>query len=263
MPPRRQRLARVDSGVVTFDRTTFFGEVWDYTPGDHCTFLAPFGGGKTQIALQALDVTDSPDLKSTIFVMKPKDVTITRFMAAHPKQYELIRDWPPGQIKLAKRAFGGKVNGYVLWPRESPNLKDTEYYQGVIFSNTIRSMYRDAKKHPNIMFIDETYSMENELKDEDGDSLSLDLRRSWTKGRSVGNGLWAASQRPANISQYAYQAQHLFIGRDDDARAQQRYAEIGGGFDPDVVKGIISSLDRYEFLYISREERAMCIIGAS
>lgn len=257
MPPRKKRITRDDSGVESFDRATFFEERWDYTPGDHATFLAPFGGGKTQIALEALEYTDGPDLKSTIFVMKPKDVTITRFMAAHPKQYELVRDWPPGQIQLAKRVFGGKVNGYVLWPRELGNMYADEEHQQDVFGRTMDQMYLSAKKHPNIMFVDETFSMENEL------NLSGECRRAWTKGRSVGNGFWAASQRPANISQYAYQAQHLFLGFDADARAQQRYAEIGGAFDPDVIKGIISSLDRYEFLYISREERAMCIIGAS
>lgn len=254
----RNSFTQADLNAVAFyDREPFFDDIWDYTLGDHCTFLAPFGGGKTQIALEALIATDSPKLKSTIFVMKPKDVTISRFMEAHPKRYELIRDWPPGQVKMAKRVFGDKNHGYVLWPREFGNMYQDEDHQQDVFGRTMDEMYLSAKKRANIMFVDETYSMENELK------LSGECRRAWSKGRSVGNGFWAASQRPANISQYAYQAQHLFIGFDADKRAQDRYAEIGGGFDPDMIKGVISSLKRFEFLYISREERAMCIIGAS
>jgi hypothetical protein len=256
MPPRN-RLSRAELEVVTWDRRTFFDEIFDYTPGDHCTFLAPYGGGKTQIAFQALEVTASPKMQATIFVMKPKDVTVERFMRDHPKRWPLVRDWPPPKVTLGRVAFGEKYDGYVLWPKETGNLHYDEQHQGDVFATAIQDMYLSAKKQANIMFVDETYSLENELK------LSAELRRAWTKGRSVGNGLWAASQRPANISQYAYQAQHLFLGQESDARALDRYAEIGGGFDPEVIKSLIHSLKRYEFLYISREERALCIVGAS
>jgi hypothetical protein len=253
----RNRLTREELEVVTYDRRTFFDQVFDYTVGDHCTFLAPFGGGKTQIAFQALEVTANPDLQATIFVMKPKDATVERFMRDHPKRWALIRSWPPAKLKVKNRLFGEKCDGYVLWPRETGNLEYDEELQAEVFATAIQDMYVTAKKKPNIMFVDETFSLENEL------GLSRQLRRAWTKGRSVGNGLWAASQRPANISQYAYQAQHLFLGHDPDSRAQDRYAEIGGGFEPEVIKSLINSLNRYEFLYISREERALCIIGAN
>lgn len=255
MPARRQRLTRDETGIVSFDRRTFFNEVFDYSPGECCTFLCPYGGGKTRLAFEALDVCATPELPATILVMKPKDTTISAFIASHP-DYEVIRDWPPPVAKLAKRAFGKKPPGYVLWPKDTGNPEYDDYMQEVIFRRTIRLMYNAAKKKPNIIFVDETFSMENEL------NLSPDLRRVWTKGR-FGNGLWAASQRPAFISPWAYQAQHLFMGHDADKRSQDRYAEIGGGFDPDVVRSIIAGLERFEFLYISREDRAMCIIEAS
>lgn len=255
--PGRSRLSPRDIGAVRFDRRTFFDEVFDYTPGDHCTFLAPFGGGKTQIAFQALEVTASPDMQATIFVMKPKDVTVERFMRAHPKKWPLVRDWPPARAKLGARIFREKYDGYVLWPKETGSLQADVQHQQDVFGFCLDNMYISAKKHPNIMFIDETFSITNELK------LGPELERAWSKGRSVGNSLWAASQRPANISQYAYQAQHIFIGQDMDARAHERYAEIGGAFDPQIIKTLIIGLKRFEFLYISREERALCIIGAS
>lgn len=244
-----------ETGIVTFDRATFFSEVFDYTPGDHCTFLAPFGGGKTQLALQALQSVASSDLQATIFVMKPKDPTITKWTPI--LGFETVRDWPPSQIKWLKRVFGQRPPGYVLWPIDTGNIDYDEWHQTQVFTRALGMMYSSAKKRPNIMFADETYSMENEL------GLSKFLRRAWSKGRSVGNGLWAGSQRPANISQLAYQAQHLFLGYDADERAQQRYAEIGGGIDPNVVKSIIAQLGRFQFLYINRDERSMCIIDAS
>lgn len=252
---RRNLVNVADTSIVRFTRDEFFTEVFDYTPGDHCTFLAPTGGGKTQIALDALAATMSPQLKATIFVMKPKDATIERY--AKSQNLETIRDWPPPTISIGRRIAGKKTNGYLLWPRETGNLDLDEATQHRIFKRAINDMYLKAKKSPNIMFADETYSLEKEL------GLEGDLRRAWTKGRSLGNGLWAASQRPAYISLWAYQAQHLFLGNDPDKRSQDRYSEIGAGNDPDVVKALLNSLDRYEFLYIQRDERSMCIIEAS
>lgn len=245
-----------DTGVTRFDRRTFLDEVFDYHDGDHCTFLAPFGGGKTQLALECLDVTASPDRQATIFVMKPKDKTITKYTPI--LGYETVRDWPPSQAKVyGRKLFGKKPPGYVLWPKDTGNIDFDEWNQTQVFTRALNMMYTGAKKKPNIMFCDETFSLEKEL------GLSRYLRRAWSKGRSVGNGLWAGSQRPAHIDQLAYQAQHLFLGYDADERAQQRYAEIGGGIDPIIVRSIIAQLGRFEFLYINRDERAMCIIEAS
>lgn len=248
------KLRRADIDIVSWDRHTFFAEIFDYAPGDHCTFLAPTGGGKTQIAFQALGYTATPELQATVFVMKPKDSTVTKFATAH--KFQTVRDWPPSTIKLRNRIVGRKPPGYVLWPVETGNPDADDARHEAIFRRALRIMYQSARKHPNIAFVDETYSMENELH------LKTDLNRIWTKGRSVGCGLWAASQRPAYISQWAYQAQHLFLAFDPDERSRDRYGDIGAGFDPQMVKALVAGLERYEFLYISREERTMCIVEA-
>lgn len=251
-----RRIALDETGITRFGRDTFKYEVFDYHDGDHATFLCPFGGGKTQLALELLQTCASPERKATIFVMKPKDKTITKYTPI--LGYETVRDWPPSQVKWLKRVFGGnKVPGYVLWPRDTGNIDYDEWNQSQVFTRALNMMYSAAKKHPNIMFCDETYSLEKEL------NLTRYLRRSWSKGRSVGNGLWAGSQRPAYIDQLAYQAQHIFLGYDADERAQDRYAEIGGGVNPIIVKSIVAQLGRFEFLYINRDERSMCIVEAS
>lgn len=253
--PRRHIIDEADTGIIRFGRDEFFDEVFDYRYGDHCTFLAPSGGGKTQIAFEALARAASPECQATIFAMKPRDDTVTAFAKA--QKLEIIRDWPPPAISIGRRIIGKKTAGYVLWPRETGDPERDDEVQEAIFRRAIRSMYVQAKKKPNIMFADETYSLEREL------GLEKDLRRAWTKGRSVRNGLWAASQRPAYISQWAYQAQHLFLGHDPDERAQKRYSEIGGGLNPDVIQSLIIRLQRYEFLYIQRDDRSMCVIEAS
>lgn len=251
---RRLTIGEVD--IVRFDRRTFFAEVFDYQPGDHCTFLAPTGGGKTQIGFEALAAVASPRLQATVFVMKPKDSTVTRF--AQVNGFETIRDWPPAQVRgLRNKVLGKQPPGWILWPKETGNLEHDEYRQAQIFRRAMRMMYLSARKKPNIMFADEGYSLEKEL------GLAAEMRRAHTKGRSLGNGLWEASQRAAYISMWSYQAQHLFIGFDPDEASQDRYKEIGAGIDPAKVKVILQNLGRYEFLYVSREERAMCIIEAS
>jgi hypothetical protein len=246
----RAKLNVADYGVVTFDRETFIRDVFDYAPGDHVTVLAPTGGGKTQLAYQLLGHTAKPDLQATVLVMKPRDDTVTRFTKEY--HFRTLRDWPPpARLKLGK-----KPSGFVLWPAETGDPDRDDAIQHRIFQRCIRSMYSAAKKSPNIIFADETYSLEKEL------GLETELRRAWTKGRSVGNGLWAASQRPVWISRWAFQAQHLFLGNDPDVDMQKRYGEIGGGIDPDLVRALTASLQRYQFVYISREERAVCIVDA-
>ncbi len=236
-----------DINVVTFDRVTFLNEVWDYSPGDHVTVLAPTGGGKTQLAYQLLGVTASPDLQATVFVMKPRDETVSKFTAKH--KFKVIRDWPPPRIRL----FDKKPPGYVLWPKETGDPDYDDIRQEAIFRRAIRDLYKKGHK---IAFADETYSLEKEL------GLEKDLRRMWTKGRSMHAGLWAASQRPVWISRWAFQATHLFLGNDPDVDMQKRYGEIGGGIDPGVVREVTSKLKRYQFVYINRDERAMCIVDA-
>lgn len=235
------------SGVVTFDRETFIKEVFDYAPGDHVTVLAPTGGGKTQLAYELLGETASPDLQAVVLVMKPRDSTVDKFTRQF--KFRTIRDWPPPQrIKFQK-----KVPGYVLWPTETADPDADDVRHATIFRRCVRALYRRGDK---IVFADETYSLEKEL------GLDDDLRRMWTKGRSMKAGLWAASQRPVWISRWAFQAQHLFLGNDPDEDMQKRYGEIGGGIDPQLVRALTAQLQRFQFVYINREERSLCVVDA-
>lgn len=234
--------------MVTFDRQFFIDEVFDYAPGEHVTILAPSGGGKTQMAYQLLGGTATPECPAVVFVMKARDDTVMKFSRRY--RFKTVRDWPPSRL----HGLIGKTSGWVLWPTESENPEADDIRHERIFRRAIRKLYRD--KGGNIIFADETYSLENEL------GLKDDLNRIWTKGRSMETGLWAASQRPAWISMWAYQAHHVFLGNDPDKKARDRFAEIGSGFDPDLIKEITSRLKRYQFLYINRDERTMCIVDA-
>lgn len=247
MPPRQRELRE----VVYFERSQFLTEVWDYNAGEHVTVLAPTGGGKTQLAYDLLGHTMKPELPAVIFVMKPRDDTVVEYTKKH--KLRTVRNWPPTRDNMMARVFREKPKGWVLWPIESGDPDLDDHRHRTIFQRAIRERYR---KGSCITFADETFSLEREL------DLSKDLNRVWTKGRSMGDGLWAASQRPRYISLWAYQAHHLFLANDPDVESQKRLSEIGGGVDPEVVRTTLPTLKQYEFLYINRDERAMCIVGA-
>lgn len=246
MAPRR-RVVEVGHAVKTFGREHFIQDVFDYHPGDHVTVLAPSGGGKTQLAYQLLGATATPELQATVMVMKPRDTTVDRFTKRYG--FKVVRDWPPTIIPRMS-----KPPGYVLWPKETDDPDADDRRHADIFRRAIRDDYRKGHK---IVFADETYSLEEEL------GLKDDLRRIWTKGRSMACGLWAASQRPVWISRWAFQAQHLFLGHDPDVEMQRRYGEIGGGIDPDLIRQLTAGLREFQFVYISRDERAVCIVDRS
>jgi len=246
--PRRNGKRPLSPEIETYDRQTFYHDIWDYAPGEHVTILAPTGGGKTQIAYELLGYTAKPTLQAVVLVMKPRDDTVDKFTKRY--KFKVVRDWPPPRLRILE----GKPPGYVLWPKEYGDPAADDARHTTIFSRAIRDLYRKGNK---ITFADETYSLEKEM------GLSRDLVRVWTKGRSMGDGLWAASQRPAWISQWAYQAHHLFLANDPDQRTQERYGDIGAGFDPRMIIEILNGMQRFQFLYINRDDRSMCIVDAN
>jgi hypothetical protein len=69
----------------------------------------------------------------------------------------------------------------------------------------------------------------------------------------MGCGLWAAAQRPFNAPLNMYgQSEHLIIFRDGDQRSVERYGQIGGGIDRDLIEQIVNQLRKHEFLYIGK-----------
>lgn len=233
--------------IRAYQRDFFLSQVWRYREGEHVSFLAPTGGGKTYLANQLLARTATADRPAVTLVMKPRDKTTRLFMKQN--RYRRVQSWPPNPVGEFWRPE--KPPGYVVWPKHrfDPDIDDPEHYR--IFRTAILDCYKRGKR---IVFADEVYSLVHEL------GLRRELITLWTKGRSMEAGLWGATQRPRDVPLHMYsQAEHLFLANDPDKSARDRFGEIGG-VDPRLVADAVAQLPRYWWLYIRREDRVMCVI---
>lgn len=245
----------MDGDVARFSREEFLGRRWIYRPGEHVTVLGPTGSGKTKLAYDLLSRTARPrSLPGVVLVMKPQDRPIIQWSRA--AGFRIVRSWPPPPNMRFWEPY--HPAGWVVWPKHTfdPDVDDAHLWS--VFRQAIISSYKRGRR---IIFADEVMGLSKEL------GLERELNAVWTRGRAMGTGLWAASQRPAHIPLNAYgQASHLFIANDPDERSRERYAEIGG-IDPKLVLSVTANLARFEFFYVRRADQSgpvrYCIIEAS
>lgn len=243
----RIRSATPAQSVRLIDRRRFLDRVWRYEAGEHVSWIGPTGSGKTHLALQLLARSVSEDLPGYITVMKARDKTVADFLRTHDRWRRILSFPPPPVLPGVTRPVG-----YALWPHHTHDPEADDARHEEIFHRAHRQLY---VKGSNIIFDDEVVSLVREM------GMKADLTRIWTKGRSIGSGLWAATQRPAMVPLEMYdQAQHLFLGPIKDRRSQDRFAEISG-VDPDLVLSVVRSLPRWHWLYIRQVTGQMCVVG--
>jgi hypothetical protein len=230
---------------VTFARQEFLEQRWRYRPGEHVTILGPTGCGKTYLAYQLLAASTRPKtLPGVVLVMKPRDDTVQEWSAQ--AGYERVTTWPPVTAPWRK-----PPPGWVLWPKFSFDPEQDDVTLHIQFRSAMLDSYRRGNR---VLFADELLGLVQDLK------LARPLSSLWTKGRSMGCGLWGCSQRPAHIPLHAYsQAEHLFLARDPDQRSRKRFDEIGG-VDPMLVAEANMALTKHQFLYVRRDGAHVCII---
>lgn len=235
----------------TIDRQEFLTQRWHYRAGDHVTIVGPSGWGKTYLAYQLLALTATPKLPACVLVIKPRDKTVREFSKA--QGYRIVKTWPPVRVP-----FTAPRPGYTLWPVQKPH-RDAAVEDFIIAQQCSIALQTLYLHGDGIVFCDETAGL-SEF------GLDPDLRRLWQRGRSMGAGLWASTQRPVKVPLDAYSnAAHLFFGRDLDKRSRDRYSEISG-INPRELSESVLALSRYQWLYIQVNgptgRPRMCVVDA-
>jgi hypothetical protein len=172
--------------------------------------------------------------------------------------YRRVASYPiPPKIKEMFRE--GKPNGYLIWPdMTDPETAATNASQ--VTSKLIDGTYANgAKGKPCILVLDDTVNKSKML------GLDRQMVMVLTMSGAMGIGGWFFVQKPTGAGNAALwsfsQSDHVFIARDPDKRNRERYTEIGG-FDSKEVERVSMSLERYQFLYLEREHRYMCIVDS-
>lgn len=233
--------------VALVPREVFVRRVWKYRAGEHVSFIGPTGSGKTHLALQLLARSVSENLTGYITVMKARDKTVGEFLRSH-EGWKRTLTYPPPPTPPGMR----KPVGWAVWPHHTKDPEADDERHEAIFHEMHRRLY---VRGDCIIFDDEVVSLVREM------DMKRDLTRIWTKGRSIGVGLWGATQRPAMVPLEMYdQAQHLFLSNIKDKRSQDRFGEISG-VDADLVVSVVRALPKWHWLYIRQESGEMCVVG--
>lgn len=231
--------------IETFTAEEFISERFDYTAGQHVSFLAPTQAGKTTLAFRLLESIANPKLPAVALVMKPKDPTVQKWLD-HLKQrgWKRVKVWPP--------VMGVRAPGYIFWPVHKFDPKKDNPELEAKFRKVLLWGYGKGNV---IIFVDEVYGLTNEL------DLKDELNAIWSRGAGMGCGQWATSQRPYSVPQWMYsQPEHIFLAYTPDKRDRQRFSEIGG-IEGKAVEEQVLRLPQYHWLYIRRTGPEWCIIG--
>lgn len=246
--------------METFPLSEFIGRPdprtrrWDYKAGQHVTVLAPTDWGKTHLSYELLSASATPQLPAINLVIKPRDSTALRFAREHDMPRVQTYPLPPNPMRR-------KRSGWTVWPTHTfDDDRDDER----LYRVCIGALSYAYKKGNHIVFADEAAGLiELDPPRRGMPTVERRLKRLYGRGRSMGTGVWTASQRPVDIPLLAYSmASHLFLGNDPDVRGRKRYDEIGG-VDAGMVSHETSLLQKRHWLYIMRHGPngpCLCII---
>jgi hypothetical protein len=230
---------------------------WTYKSGQHVVFAGPTQNGKTKLAFALLEYTATPEIPAYVAVSKPRDPVTSEEGARLGYRRHNAYPFPP---KIKDVFPDQRPSGFLMWPdMDDPQTAIPNASRET--KNMISGVYADGAKNKKcILVLDDTVTKSKVL------NLDKDMVMVLTMSGAMGIGGWFFVQKPTGAGNTALwsfsQSDHLFIAKDPDGRNRDRYNEIGG-FDSKEVERICLTLKRYQFLYLEREHRYMCIVDAS
>lgn len=245
-----------DDGVWVIPRGEAVSDRIDVKPGQHVVFAGPTQNGKTELAFALLEHTATPEVPAYVSVSKPRDPVTSKW--GKKLGYRRVSQWPPPP-KIREMFKDGKPSGYLIWP-DMGNSDTAVANAAESTRNLINGVYTDgAKGKQCFLILDDTVTKSKVL------GVDKEMTMILTMSGAMGIGGWFFVQKPTGAGNTALwsfsQSDHLFIARDPDKRNRERYTEIGG-FDSKEVERVSLTLERYQFLYLEREHRYMCIVDS-
>lgn len=225
-------------------------------PGQHAVFAGPTQNGKTELAFTLLEHAAAPEVPAYVSVSKPRDPVTEKW--GKRLGYRRVNKWPPPP-KFKEMLKDGKPSGYLIWP-DMGNSETAIENARTSTRELINGAYTDGARGKRcILVLDDTVTKSQVL------GLDREMTMVLTMSGAMGIGGWFFVQKPTGAGKTALwsfsQSDHLFIARDPDKRNRERYTEIGG-FDSKEVERVSQTLERYQFLYLEREHRYMCIVDS-
>lgn len=243
-----------DDGITVIPRDEAVRDRIDIQPGQHVVFAGPTQNGKTELAFALLEHTATPEIPAYVAVSKPRDPVTSKW--GRKLGYRRSATYPPQQ-RIRDVFPENRPSGYLIWPDMTASGTAVDNAAEVT-RDLITGVYADGSKGKKCyLVLDDTVTKSKVL------GLDQEMVMVLTMAGAMGIGGWTFVQKPTGAGETALwsfsQSDHIFIARDPDKRNRERYTEIGG-FDSKEVERVSQTLQTYQFLYLERKHRYMCIV---